>query len=119
MAAPSPGLIIAAMALAVVLIPAIAGAQAASPQVVATAPAGPPPPAARPDSQIASVPDASGDVDDAQAQAAPKARRVRGEVSVGVGTGGYREVEGAATAPVGDTGEASVAIDASQFSAPR
>ena len=45
--------------------------------------------------------------------------KVHGEVSVGVGTGGYREVAADVTAPIGDNGEVDVAIDAGSMSGRR
>jgi hypothetical protein len=41
--------------------------------------------------------------------------RVHGEVSVGVGTNGYRQVSGVATAPIGDIGQATIAIGSEQY----
>jgi hypothetical protein len=40
---------------------------------------------------------------------------VHGEISVGVGTNGYREISGVATAPIGDVGQATIAIHSSQY----
>ena len=102
--------------LALLFAPAIALAQAAGPstsgQVVATAP--PAPAAATPNAQVTQTDDVS-DPDADQTQDGSNPHRVSGEVSVGVGTGGYREVDGEATAPVGDTGQVSVAVGGGQI----
>ena len=82
--------------------------------MVATAHSAQAPASSAPDAQVSEL-SAAPAVDDPQRDAAPNDRRIHGEISVGVGTGGYREVDAAATAPIGATGEASVAIDAGQF----
>lgn len=41
----------------------------------------------------------------------PIDRAPHGEVRVGVGTGGYREIGGAVTKPIGDCGRVTIAID--------
>ena len=46
-------------------------------------------------------------------------RKVHGAVSVAVGTSGYREVSGVVTGPVGDNGQATIAIDAGTFNGRR
>lgn len=43
--------------------------------------------------------------------APPPDHRPHGEVWAGIGTGGYREVGGVVTQPIGDCGQVSVAID--------
>jgi hypothetical protein len=40
---------------------------------------------------------------------------VHGEVSVGVGTNGYREVDGEVDGPIGDNGYGGVEIGSGQF----
>jgi hypothetical protein len=125
MVRPGARSIIAASLLAVLVAPAMAVAQAASAtdsQVVATAPTTQPALQAKPDAQPATVSDANEAAEEADDQAPTRDRRVHGEITVGAGTGGYREVGGAATVPIGETGEASIAIDAGQInrgSAPR
>ena len=44
----------------------------------------------------------------------PAARVIEGEVGVTIGTGGTREVSGAAAVPVGDKGTAIIMIDAGE-----
>jgi hypothetical protein len=92
--------------------------QAPPSQVVATAPAGGGGPSEPDDPKIAQTDagesDAAPGPGDAADQDAPKHRGVSGEISVGAGTGGYREVEGEATAPIGDSGQVSIAIDTTQ-----
>jgi len=86
---------------------------AADPGVVATAPSGTgapafsatPPPNGGTDSQIAGWIAA----DSASSPDAPPPRTVHGEVSAGVGTGGYRNVSGVADIPVGQTGDLIIA----------
>jgi hypothetical protein len=105
--------LLAAIVAVLAAAPGVALAQAAAGQVVATAPASPPPPV-KPSGQVASV---------SEAEAAAEARddgplrdnRVHGEVSVGVGTNGYREISGVATAPIGDVGQATIAVDSEQY----
>ena len=105
---------------AVLLIaPGAAFAQAAAPadpdQVVNTAPAGPAaPPKTTPNGQVASVSDAAHE-DDVEDDGPVRDNRVHGEITVGAGTNGYREVSGAATVPLGDTGQASIAVDSEQL----
>jgi hypothetical protein len=124
MTGPSLRLIVAASAASALLAPAMAGAQAASStndsQIVATAPAGPTAPRPASAGPIASVSDPAPPSDVApQDQSAPADRKIHGEISVGAGTGGYREVDGEASAPIGDTGQADIAIDAGQISGRR
>jgi hypothetical protein len=107
--------VVAVLALA----PGAAFAQAAAPadpaQVVATAPSAPaPPPQQKPDGQVASVSDAAAD-DSVKDDGPVRDNRVHGEISVGVGTNGYREVSGVATAPIGDIGQATIAIGSEQY----
>ncbi len=45
----------------------------------------------------------------------PRDGRVHGEVGVGIGTSGYREVYGAIGVPLGETGNAQFAFDVGQF----
>lgn len=51
-------------------------------------------------------------------QGAPPDRGIHGEVGVGVGTGGYRDVYGMATMPVGKSGQLGVAVEDYQTSRP-
>jgi hypothetical protein len=46
-------------------------------------------------------------------------RRPHGEISVGVGTGGYRSVYARTDLPVGETGRVSIAIEDTRFSGRR
>ncbi|HZC17766.1 MAG TPA: hypothetical protein VE309_13490 [Caulobacteraceae bacterium] len=106
---------------AVLLIaPGAASAQvaaAAGPdQVVNTAPSGPgAPPKTAPNGEVASVIDAAAE-DEVDDGGPARDNRVHGEISVGAGTNGYREVSGAATVPLGDTGQASIEVDSEQSS---
>jgi hypothetical protein len=99
------------------LSPGAALAQAAveggSGQVVATAPPAQPS-LSKPHDQVASVSEAvaASDVED---DGPVRDNRVHGEVSIGAGTNGYRQFSGVATAPIGDVGQATVAIDSEQF----
>jgi hypothetical protein len=106
------------IAALVALAPAMACAQAAAQsdpgQVVATAPAGPAAPPAKPSGQVASVSDAA-DADSVQDDGPVRDNRVHGEITVGAGTHGYREVSGEATAPIGDIGQATIAIGSDQY----
>ncbi len=99
------------------LAPGAAFAQAAveggSGQVVATAPPAQPS-LSRPRDQVASVSEAAA-ADRLQDDGPVRDNRVHGEVSIGVGTNGYRQFSGVATAPIGDIGQATVAIDSEQY----
>jgi hypothetical protein len=90
-----------------------AGAEGGSGQVVSTAPPAQPT-LSKPRDQVASVSEAqaAADVED---DGPVRDNRVHGEVSIGVGTNGYRQFSGVATAPIGDVGQATVAIDSEQF----
>jgi hypothetical protein len=107
------------VAAALLLAPAVASAQQAGPavasgQVVSTASGAPPPAPAKADDQIAQwLADTSDD--DASNGGPVRDHKVHGEMSVGVGTNGYREVGGVVTGPIGDTGQATIAIDAGQI----
>lgn len=92
-----------------------ATAQPANGQVVAAAPAGAsaPPSDASPAAAPASVNSQTDEDDDGPA--GPDDKKIHGEMGVGVGTNGYREIYGAATAPLPDGGEASIAVDAGQM----
>jgi hypothetical protein len=86
---------------------------APSGQVISTA-HGAPPAAAKADTQIAEwLEDTSGD--DVSQPTPVRDHKVHGEVSVGVGTKGYREVGGVVTGPIGDDGQVTIAIDAGQI----
>jgi hypothetical protein len=107
-------------ATALFLAPAAAAsAQAAAPaassgQVISTAAGAPAPAPAKADDQIAQwIGDAS--EDDASDGGPVRDHKVHGEVSVGVGTNGYRDVGGVVTGPIGDDGQATIAIDAGQI----
>jgi len=47
--------------------------------------------------------------------APPADRKPHGEVWAGVGTGGYKEVGGVVTQPIGDCGQVTIAIDKTDF----
>ena len=100
------------------LAPGAAFAQGPAPsdsgQVVATAPAGPAAPRRIADGQVASVSAAAAD-DAVQDDGPVRDHRVHGEVSVGVGTNGYRQASGVVTAPIGDIGQATIAIGTEQY----
>jgi hypothetical protein len=109
------GLGLAAISLALTLM-AGASALAADPGVVSTAPTGSGAPA------VGAAPpanDATGSQIDAWVASdggaaqpgsdGPAPRTIHGEVSAGVGTGGYRNVSGVADIPVGQTGDLIVA----------
>lgn len=110
---------LSALSLAVLMAaPAIAdpaGAPAASGQVVAAAPAGAsaPPSETSPAAAPARVAQPFDD-DDEDGPALPD-NKIHGEMGVGFGTGGYREIYGAATAPLPDGGQATVAVDVGQI----
>jgi hypothetical protein len=109
--------ILAAIA-ALALAPGLAVAQQQAPadsQVVPTASGAPAaPPRAALNGQVASVSDAAA-AEDVEDDGPVRDNRVHGEISVGAGTNGYREVSGAATVPIGDVGQATIAIDSEQF----
>lgn len=42
-------------------------------------------------------------------------RKIHGEMSVGVGTGGYRSVSGVATIPIGESGSATIALGKTDY----
>ena len=107
----------AGLALAGAFAPSAALAQASSDQVITTAQAGAaPPPVQSVSTRVARTRPARNDL--SQEEPLPD-HRVHGEVSVGVGTGGYREVAADVTAPIGDKGEVDVAIDAGSMSGRR
>ena len=114
MARPVLVAVAAVLALASATAFAQAAAQSDPAQVVATAPAGPAAPPAKPSDQVASVSDAMAD-DSVKDDGPVRDNRVHGEVSVGVGTHGYRDVSGVATAPIGDIGQATIAIGSEQY----
>jgi hypothetical protein len=90
-----------------------AGAEGGSGQVVATAPPAQPT-LSKPHDQVASVSEAAA-AESLQDDGPVRDNRVHGEVSIGVGTNGYRQFSGVATAPIGDVGQATVAIDSEQY----
>jgi hypothetical protein len=110
------GTIVAAGAAVLLLAPAMASAQADSAQVVTTAAASAPAPREKANVTPDSITDfITGDDDDGQGPAVRPDHRIHGEVSVGVGTNGYREVYGQATVPIGDVGQATIGIGSSQI----
>ena len=50
---------------------------------------------------------------------APPDRKPHGEVWGGVGTGGYREVGGVVTQPIGECGSVTIAVDKTEFDGDR
>lgn len=97
-------------AIAASLALALAGPALAQDAPVATAPAGgagAPSTAAQIEEYLRASPAAAPPRDEA-ADLQPE-RRVRGEVEVGVGTGGYRHVSGRIDAPLGKNGHVSIA----------
>ena len=101
-----------------------ASSNSSSSEVVATAAGAPASPAQPTDSVLTrwlkqAPPVSLGDDYDSGVipQGAPD-RTIHGEVGVGVGSGGYRDVYGAVTMPVGKTGELGVAVEDTQFSKP-
>jgi len=105
--------LLAAVVAVLAAAPGVALAQDAAGQVVATAPTSPPPPA-KPSGQVASVGDAEAAAN-ARDDGPLRDNRVHGEVSVGAGTNGYRQISGVATVPVGDDGQATIAVDSEQY----
>ena len=55
------------------------------------------------------------ELEDADATPPPPDRKIHGEFGVGIGSDGYREAWGVATAPIGDHASATVAVDDGQF----
>jgi hypothetical protein len=107
----------AILALAGVLIPSAALAQASSDQVITTAQPGAAPPPVQPVStQVART---RPDRNYLSQQEPLPDHKVHGEVSVGVGSNGYREVAADVDAPIGDNGEVDVAIDSETMSGRR
>jgi hypothetical protein len=113
-----PACVIAAVVVlsaGLVLAPSLAAAQA-QPQpgeVVTTAQPGPGAP--RANGPADETTEDVTDQDDSKDQAPVRDHKVHGEVMVGVGTNGYREVAGAVTVPVGDVGQATIAVDQRQI----
>jgi hypothetical protein len=81
--------------------------------VVSTAPPAPPP-MVKPSGQVSSVSDAAA-ADSVEDDGPVRDNRVDGEISVGAGTNGYRQISGVATAPIGDVGQATIAVDSEQY----
>ena len=52
---------------------------------------------------------------DAASPARPRDGKVHGEVGVGIGTGGYRDLYGVAELPFGDSGSAVLAFETQRF----
>jgi hypothetical protein len=113
MARPVLKLIVGVLLLAPGAAFAQTAAQGESGQVVTTAPQAQPS-LSKPSGQVASVSDARA-ADSLQDDGPVRDNRIHGEVSVGVGTNGYRQISGVATAPIGDVGQATVAIDSEQY----
>ena len=84
-------------------------------EVVATAQPGTGAPTSAAPAAPGAVNEDLSDQDETDDRGPVRDRNVHGVVSVGVGTGGYREVSGAVTGPIGDNGQATVAIDAGQI----
>ena len=130
---------------AAVLIAALAGALAAAPamaqEVIAAGPQGAPPTAGVPGDPEDS-PEAIGEwgrrvlageptgPDAARAAAMRRGgpsgclqpgddRKPHGEVTVGAGTGGYREAGAVVTAPIGSCAQVTIAVDGARIDAPR
>jgi hypothetical protein len=98
------------LAAVLVLVPMLARAQAQPAQVIAAAPPAPPA-AGPPPSEVYTVP--APREQDAHDAVLPD-RRVHAEVSVGVGTGGYRQGEATVEGPIGDTGYGSITVGGGQ-----
>lgn len=113
MARPILNLIVGVLLLAPGAAFAQTAAQGGSGQVVTTAPQAQPS-LSKPSGQVASVSDAAA-AGSLQDDGPVRDNRIHGEVSVGVGTNGYRQISGVATAPIGDVGQATVAIDSEQY----
>lgn len=86
-------------------------ADAAPVATAAGAPAVPATPAPSTEIRAADPADAGPDLAD---EDAPPDRKLHGYVEVGVGNRGYREVSGAITAPLGQTGQATIVIGSGQ-----
>ena len=91
-----------------------AAARAAD-DVVATGRADPPPAATAEEllAQLEAIPTAADDRMEVDPPFAPP-RRVHGEMSVAIGTGGYRSVAGSAVIPVGKNGTVGIAVELSE-----
>ena len=55
------------------------------------------------------------DLEDSDAAPPAPDKKIHGEFGVGIGSDGYREAWGVATAPIGDHASATVAVDDGQF----
>jgi hypothetical protein len=107
----------ALLAAALVMTPRLAAAQT-QPQpgeVVTTAQPGLGAPISRVRGPIGETTEDVTDQDDSKDDAPVRDHKVHGEIMVGVGTNGYRQVAGAVTVPIGDVGQATVAVDQSQI----
>jgi hypothetical protein len=95
---------------AMALTPCAGLAQPASDEVVSTAQGGTgaTPPTASTSSVVAITPRRG---DDLSRDGPLPDHKVHGEVTVGVGTNGYREVSGAVAGPIGKDGDMMIAID--------
>jgi hypothetical protein len=112
----------ALVSLALTAAPTWAQSQQARPQsgeVVATAQPGTGAPTSAAPAAPGAVNEDLSDQDETDDRGPVRDRKVHGVVSVGVGTGGYREVSGAVTGPIGDNGQVTVAIDAGQINGRR
>jgi hypothetical protein len=109
------------LSVGLILAPSLVWAQAKTPpsEVVATAHPGAGAPTAAPRAATGDVDEDEDDRDDADDKMPLPDHKIHGAVSVGVGTGGYREVAGEVTAPIGDTGQATLAIDTGQINGRR
>jgi hypothetical protein len=113
MARPVLRLIAGVLLLAPGAALAQAEAQGGFGQVVATAPQVQPP-LTKPNGQVSSVSDAAAAADVVD-DGPVRDNRVHGEVTIGAGTNGYREVSAVATAPLGDAGQATIAVGSEQY----
>jgi hypothetical protein len=110
----------AAMTVAIGAFAPCAGlAQSPSDEVIATAQGGmgASPSAAAPapaSTQVATTKPAK---DDASNDEPLPDHKIHGDVSVGVGTNGYREVSGDVSGPIGQDGQVMIAIDAASMNA--
>lgn len=68
-------------------------------------------PTPEPSSAVAVISQPPRDRADTRDEDSGDPRRPRGTIEVGVGTSGYRHVSGVVTAPVGNTGQITVAVD--------
>lgn len=106
----NPYRLILAVAAIAALAPAAGLAQPPADEVVATAQGGTgaAPPAGSSSSAIATT---TPDRDDLSREGPLPDRKMHGEVTVGVGTNGYREVSGVVAGPIGQNAQMMIAVD--------